>query len=70
MPTGAYAREPRHTYVRRATVPILYDVRLSAETAMLVDKAARKRGVASVDLLQRIVEHVFTDDLVKAVLDE
>lgn len=70
MPTGQYAREPRHSYVRRAIVPILYDVRLTPEIALLVDKAARRRGVDSVALLQRVVAHVFVDDLVKAVLDE
>lgn len=71
MPSGSYAREPRGSYKQRwGPAVTLLDVRLDAETALKVDKAARKRGLLSRELVERIVEYVMADNLVNAVLDD
>ena len=62
---GPYARKPS-----TVSLPILFDLRVSASAAVEIERQARYRKLTGNELLQRIVERVFEDDLVKAVLDE
>lgn len=62
---GPYARKPSPT-----SLPIRFDLRVSASAAVEIERQARDRKLTGNELLQRIVEQVFADDLLKAVLDE
>ena len=71
MPSGTYAREPRHVYRQRwGAAPVLLDVRLDAETALAIDKEARKRGLLSRELVEMLMAHIAADKLFGAVLDD
>lgn len=46
------------------------DVFLSEPVAVALDASAKTRGCTRIELLTRIIEKVFEDDLVDAVLDD
>lgn len=70
MPRVAGAKVGPYVTRRKTPAPIQFDLRVSAEAALAADRHARYRKLTSNELLTRIVERVFSDDLVKAVLDD